>query len=117
MSEDPNPARLKSFDHLAVAGLPEYAAAAEALNQLVRAINAKEMAPDTQDGWLSLVRDMTAAIPFSDCCDQCNSEKYITGVIPAGVIVKERGVNAVYICPECGHKWPCWWSLTMPNHH
>jgi hypothetical protein len=114
MAIDPNPARLRPFDHLTVAALPEYAAAAEALNKLVRAINDHQMVPETQDGWLDLVRNMTAAIPFSDCCEKCESEVYFTGVIPAGVIIENHGVHATYICPECGYKWTCGWSVTAP---
>lgn len=117
MSEDPNPARLEQFDYQPVTLLPEYAAAAKALDDLLRALNEKGMAPHGQDGWLRLVRDITTAIPFSDCCGRCNSQVYICGVVPGAVEIENGRVRAVYTCPECRHRWTCSWSLTYPNHH
>lgn len=114
MKEDPNPARLEEFFHSSAGLLPEYAAAAKALDDLLKAMRANNMAPFGQDEWLKVVRDMTAAIPFSDCCD-CDSEVYTCGVVPTIVKIEEGWVKAVYACPECGRKWTCGWSLTAPN--
>jgi len=114
MTEDQNPARLGEFNHSSIGFLPEYAAAAKALDDLIKAMQEKELFPLGQDEWLKVVRDMTAAIPFSDCCD-CNSEIYISGVVPTGAKIERGWVTGVYICPECRKRWTCGWSLTVPN--
>lgn len=113
-SKRDNPARVRPFDNTALAALPEYQRAAEALNDLIHAMNRAELGIG-QDKWLRAVRDLTAAIPFMDACGRCRD--YEHAAAPAAAEIDDTGwINAAYQCHSCGHRWTCGWSTSAPNY-
>jgi hypothetical protein len=101
-----NPIGLRSFDHSAVAELPEYHAAAEALNALVHALEGRDV---TQEDWLKMVADVAAALPASQCCFECQG---LPLMHPWRVEVDAKGgADAYYRCPQCGTSDGAWWML------
>lgn len=113
VTDNDNPARVRPFDNTALAELPEYQRAADALNDLIHAANRAETGLG-QDRWLTAVRDLAAAIPFMDACSNCRNTEHAAA--PAAVELDDTGwMNAAYQCHSCGHRWTCGWSTSAPN--
>lgn len=85
------------FDHSDVADLPEYKAAASAIDELCHTGKVKPGMLDT----------IGLALCYSDCCTRCrnltlprSSEKAPNG----------PGSIAHYSCPRCGYLWTCYFG-------
>ncbi|MEV0209427.1 hypothetical protein AB0H97_29940 [Streptomyces sp. NPDC050788] len=111
-ARDTNPSRIRPFDNSTLAQLPEYQRAAEALNYLVHAAYSTKTRM-SQDQWLTAVRDLTAAIPFMDCCLDCGR------ATPPAALTKidnSGWMQPTYKCHPCNNTWTCGWSTAAPNH-
>ena len=109
-----NPADVRRFDHTRIAHLPEYNQAAHALNQLIQAMTREDIEM-SQTEWLTAVRDMTAAIPFTDMCNNCRNLD--VPAVPAKTEISANGwLMGAYQCHHCGYRWTCGWSTETPNY-
>lgn len=107
---------IRSFDHRAAAELPEYRAASQALDALAHALNRAEV--ELEVPWLDLVREMAAALPFSDGCDQCMHElAEETSFIhaPVAAHVEDGWVKGRYRCGRHGRVWSCGYAAAFPE--
>jgi hypothetical protein len=99
-----------------IAHLPEYAAASEALDRLIHAIQQSGIRM-LQAEWLETLTDMATALPYSDCCLNCH-ETTDEGIppTPAPVVtdVSDGWLTGTYRCPRCGHVWNCGWAVIAP---
>ena len=120
-----NPTGIETFDHSRISGLPEYAVVSRALDQLVKAIERAEVEID-QAEWLRIVQQMASALPYTDTCENCvriavNQQRPTTeldpypGAAPDGADVEDGWVRGRYLCPECGTRWTCGYSVDVPQ--
>lgn len=114
MTAPSNPAHVRPFDNAVLGALPEYNKAAEALNELIHAMNRNE-AGITQAQWLTAVRDLTAAIPFMDMCNRCRN--YEHPAAPMAAEINDDGwMVAYYCCHTCSYRWTCGWATSAPDY-
>ncbi|ACZ92022.1 hypothetical protein [Streptosporangium roseum] len=112
MTDQPNPAQVTSFDHHRLADLPEYNRVGKALNDLLTAINRAEI-EISQPEWLDAVRNLTAALPFADGCDECPP---VSITVPARTEIDTDGwLTGYYKCTEHGRQWTSGWALDAPT--
>lgn len=109
-----NPAGVRPFDLTPLAYLPEYQAAAKAVNALVHAMNGAGIELG-QAGWLTAIRDLTAAIPFADCCESCGTMTYPHGATIEPDTAGGGWLTGRYRC-TCGQSWTCGYSTAAPAH-
>jgi hypothetical protein len=110
-----NTSGVESFDHGAVARLPEYHEASKALDALVHAFNRAEL-EGTQADWLKTVEQMAASLSYSDSSghkdDGCVGAG--EGVWPYKVVLDDRGyLESSYRCPHCGQEWTCGYAVNI----
>lgn len=109
-----NPAGVRPFDLTPLAYLPEYQAAAQAVDALLQALNDAGIELDQAD-WLTAIRELTAAVPFADCCDRCRTMTYPH----AARIEPDTGeggwLTGHYRC-TCAQSWTCGYSTEAPAH-
>lgn len=111
-TRDNNPSRIRPFNNTTLAQLPEYQRAAEALNALKLAASHTTPRLD-QDQWLTAVQDLATAIPFMDCCLDCDR------ATPPAALTKidnSGWMQPTYKCHPCNKTWTCGWSTAAPNY-
>src|SRR4051812_12407686 len=92
---------VESYDHDAVARLPEYQLAREALDALVRAINDAEAGVE-QPEFLTMAEQMAASLTYRDSSgherDACRGAD---GIYPYRVVIDDDGerLRGWYHCP------------------
>lgn len=94
--------KLANYDHSHIAHLPEYAAAAHALDALAHALTPSEHDAIRQD-WLDLVTNMAAGLVYSDACEADRTHL----ATPCATEVTDGWVNCTYHCPQHQRTWRC----------
>ncbi len=96
---------IREFDHSDVAKLPEYAAAARALDDLAHAIGGGTAA--ARERFAQIAREMALALKYGDA-NQC-AHPGIPGPYKAS-IDGDGWLTGTYRCGECGAEWECGWG-------
>lgn len=112
MTTDDEQAPPRTYDHLPLAGLPEYQAARKAVNDLVNAIN-RDGLDMSQAGFSRTVDDMARTSYAADGCECCQGPvwPHAADVDPDP---NTRRMVCTYRCPRTGRSWTCHWT-TDPN--
>lgn len=111
-----NPTGVRSFDHTALAALPEYRQLQAALDKLAHAANAADLDLGGQQGFLNAVVDAAAGMPYGDHCSQCRTPEDAVQPTahPFKIEQDESGwLNCFYRC-AAGHTWRCGYGVSAP---
>ena len=109
-----NPTGVESFDHSELARFPEYAAAKEAMNALVHAMDRADV-DMSQERWLGVVAEMAACLPYPDFCRPCrNRGNYGDMYWPYAATVTGGMLRGRYRCHRCDAEWTCNYAVDLP---
>jgi hypothetical protein len=109
---------VESYDHSSVKSLPEYHQTRQALDALVKAINAAG-AEVGQAEWLIVTEQMAASLSYSDSSGHshngCPGE--MEGAWPYRVELSTDGetVQGWYRCTHCGQEWTCSYHVNISD--
>lgn len=101
---------IRPFTHFELARLPEYAAAAQALDTLAHALDhADGPLPITRSQFILIAAEIATALPYSDDCE-CDTAPTVA---PWAVTIDDGWLTGSYRCPACGRGWTCGYSTSI----
>lgn len=105
-----NHSKLEDFDNRNVGSLPEYRDVANAMRELLTAIQRADLNV-TYEQWPDAMRSLAASILFPDWCSRCRTTANPDGDPVYAYRKDDGGMVELGYTHDCGNAWTCHYNL------